>query len=113
MKLSIKIFAFYLMILSIVPCGDGGGGILEIVNHLFNLEHNHVSSHEKHSKDCGDDTCTVFCVCTCCSSIIELPSEFPLNLSIPDTEITKTKSFHPKFYESLFLTSIWQPPKFS
>jgi len=62
MKLAIKIFAMYLLALSLVPCSDGGGGILEIVNQVFGIEHQHISDHEEHSNGCGDDTCSPFCV---------------------------------------------------
>ncbi len=111
-KSFIKIFAFYLIGVSFVPCGDGDGGILEVANQLFKLDHNHVSNHDKHSKDCGDDTCTVFCICSCCSTMLELPSEYPLEIVLTDPPFTETLSLHPILYKSIFLASIWQPPKF-
>ena len=62
MKLVINIFTIYMLALSLVPCGDGGGGIVEIVNHFLVIEHQHISDHEQHSNGCGDDTCSPFCV---------------------------------------------------
>jgi len=74
MKLTIHIFAIYMFALSLIPCGDGGGGIVEIVNHLFGIAHQHQSDHDHHSKGCGDDTCTPFCVCSCCSITTCIPT---------------------------------------
>jgi len=73
MKLAIHIFTFYMLALSLVPCGDGGNGIVEIAKHFFGAEHQHVSDHDQHSNGCGDDTCTPFCICSCCSMALDIP----------------------------------------
>jgi hypothetical protein len=103
-----------MLALSLIPCSDGEGvGILEVANHFFDIEHQHVSSHDKHSNNCGDDTCTPFCVCSCCSVSINIPNNtiFP-NKHIPLIS-SKLHTYNSSFYPSGFLTSIWQPPKFS
>ena len=73
MKLAIHILTIYILALSLAPCSDGGGGIVETANHFLGIEHQHVSDHEHHSNGCGDDTCTPFCVCSCCSMALEIP----------------------------------------
>jgi len=45
MKLAIHVVAIYMFALSLAACGDGSGGIVEIVNHLFGVEHQCVSDH--------------------------------------------------------------------
>lgn len=102
-----------MLALSLIPCGDGGGGIVELVNHFFGVEHQHVSDHEQHSNDCGDDTCSPFCVCSCCSTVIDVPEKLPFQATLPPPIPSKTPSFTPNINPSAFLTSIWQPPKFS
>ena len=113
MKISTYIFTFYMLTLSLVPCGDGGGGIVELIKHLNGIEHHHVSDHQQHSKGCGDDTCTPFCVCNCCSMTINVPTIANLT-EVPLKFISGTTlAYNSNFYPSGYLSSIWQPPKFS
>lgn len=113
MKIAIHIFIIYMLALSLVPCGDGGGGILEIANHLFGTEHQHLSDHEQHSNDCGDDTCTPFCICSCCSSALDIPTELPVRIKIPTPFPNTIPSCFQNEISFSFDQSIWQPPKFS
>ena len=102
-----------MLALSLVPCGDGGGGIVELANHFFEIEHQHVSDHNQHSKGCGDDTCSPFCVCACCSISVNAPT----NINFTDKYIAlfsqNLLSYKSDFYPSNFSSSIWQPPRFS
>ena len=111
MKLTIHIFTIYMLALSLVPCGDGGGGIVEIVNHFFGVEHQHISDHDQHSNGCGDDTCSPFCVCSCCSISIDVPT----NIAFTDKHILivsqKSPFYTSNFYPSGYDASIWQPPR--
>lgn len=102
-----------MLALSLIPCGDGGGGIVEIVNHLTGIEHQHISDHEHHSNGCGDDTCTPFCVCSCCSMALDVPIKLSFQVEyLPPTPIKSPTSFS-TFIPSSFHLSIWQPPKLS
>ena len=113
MKGIIKILTIYLIALSFVPCGDGGGGIVEIINHLFDIEHQHISDHEHHSRNCGDDDCSPFCVCICCSIAINVPEEItkfrPFTLWCFNERPTNLSNI----YSFTFSSSIWHPPTFS
>jgi len=99
--------------LSLIPCGDGDNGIIEIVKHVFGIEHSHQSDHSHHSKGCGDDTCSPFCVCSCCSITTCVPTNTNL-ASNYDLLVTRIHPFcASNFYPSGYLTSIWHPPTFS
>lgn len=113
MYIAIRIFTIYMLILSLSPCGDGGSGIVELTKHYFGIEHNHISDHEQHSKGCGDDTCTPFCVCSCCSMSIDLPTKIPYFVKHPSTKLVKFTSLETDFTMSSYILSIWHPPKFS
>ena len=113
MKVFTYIFSFYMILLSLAPCGDGGNGIIEIVHNILNIEYEHISDHEEHSNSCGDDSCTPFCICSCCSTPVYTIDHFEEpTISIfsqPDTK----PSFIPNLVSSSINLSIWQPPKFS
>ena len=113
MKIAIHIFTIYMLALSLIPCGDGGGGILEIANDLFGIEHQHLSDHEQHSNNCGDDLCTPFCICSCCSSALDTPSKLPYRIKTPTPFPNSTPSWFKNEISFSLDQSIWQPPKFS
>jgi len=113
MKVLVKIFAIYMIALSLVPCGDGGGGVVEIANHFLGVEHQHISDHEQHSNGCGDDTCTPFCICSCCSSAVDTPTKLPFRIKTPTPSPNITPSCIRNEVSFAFNNSIWQPPKFS
>ena len=113
MKIATNIFTIYMLALSLVPCGDGGGGIVEIANLLFGEEHQHISGHEQHSNDCGDDLCSPFCICSCCSSVLDAPIKLPFQIKSPPPIPGRTPLFVPNITYSSFPSTIWQPPKFS
>ena len=114
MKLTIHIFTIYMLALSLIPCGDGGGGIVEIANHVFDLEHQHISDHDQHSNDCGDDTCTPFCICSCCSISVHIPTnvDFSKTENLPSFS-QKLPSIISRFIPSGYNASVWHPPIFS
>ena len=111
MKWTIHIFTIYMFALSLVPCGDGGGGIVVVANHFFGIEYQDVSDHDQHSNTCHDDHCSPFCVCSCCSTALDSPVKLALEISfaVPITEAAP--AFACNLLPSSFLSSIWQPPK--
>ena len=112
MKLTIHIFTFYMFALSLVPCGDGGGGIVEIANHFVGIEHQDSSDHDQHSNTCNDDLCSPFCICSCCSSVLDAPVKLPFVVKSLTPAPGIKPSFVPDFTLSSFPAFIWQPPKF-
>lgn len=113
MKFAIHIFTIYILSLSIVPCGDGGNGIVEIAKHFFGVEHQHISDHDQDSNGCGGDICSPFCVCNCCSITLDIPTQpiFLVKNLLPIS--TKIFTFFSNFISFSFHHSIWQPPKFN
>ena len=113
MRLAVHIFTIYMLALSLVPCSDNGGGIVEIANHLFGIKHQQFSAHEQHSNSCGDDTCTPFCICNCCSVALDISAKptFQVKTLLP-TPI-KSPAYFSDFIAYPFYQSIWQPPRFS
>jgi len=63
-KWTTAIFAIYLLLLSLVPCAD---------NDM--CENGTVTNSEQAPSDDKErDTCTPFCICSCCHNIISIPS---------------------------------------
>jgi len=113
MKIAIHIFTIYMLALSLVPCGDGGGGIVEIAKHFFEVEHSHITDHDQHSNNCGDDNCSPFCICSCCSSGIDYPVKLPLQIKRPILIVDSNPSFAPNNIAFSFNSAIWHPPTLS
>ncbi len=112
MKWFIQIIAVYLFVLALLPCGDGGGGMVEALNHWLEVEHEHAVADHQHSNDCSDDDCSPFCFCSCCSISIVTPSAVVVS-EIVKAEFTLQPSFYSDFIPSTFDFSVWQPPRFS
>lgn len=102
-----------MLALLLVPCGDGGGGIVEIANHFFEIEHEHLSDHEQHSNSCGDDSCSPFCVCSCCSISVNSPINADLNIKFIPLLVFKKIFISDDKIVSSFNPLIWHPPTFS
>ena len=101
-----------MLALSLVPCGDGGGGLVALSNYFSDVEHAVDTDHD-HSNDCGDDLCSPFCICSCCSTAIDSPAKLPFRIKVPAPLLNSTPScFHNEISFS-FNQSIWQPPRFS
>ncbi len=113
MKIIVYILSIHMIALSLIPCGDGGGDIVEIAKHFFEIEHTHSTDHKEHSKGCGDDTCSPFCICSCCSSGIDYPKNSSLQLKPLSLLVKTIPSFISTFLPSSYNNAIWQPPMFS
>lgn len=112
-KITIHIFTIYIFALSLVPCGDGGGGIVEIVQHVLEITNEHPTNHEQHSRDCEDDACSAFCICSCCSIALDMPTELPKLTTHLTAISTKISAIFSDFIPTSFHHSVWQPPRFS
>ncbi|MGK0364449.1 MAG: hypothetical protein ACI85O_001506 [Saprospiraceae bacterium] len=113
MKTTAHILAIYLLLLSLIPCSDGGGGMVELIQHFFKVELHAHSGHDEDSGSCGDDFCSPFCVCNCCSIAIDFPAEASLNIKEYTPSPTTQPSFIPHEVRIIYPTNIWQPPRFS
>ncbi len=111
MRLAIHIFNIYILALSFVPCGDSGAGIVKIAKHFFGVEYKDISDHNQHSDGCGDDVCSPFCICECCSTTLDIPTKSLIIVKYLLPIPTKVLTSFSNFISSSFHHSIWQPPK--
>ena len=100
-----------MLALSLAPCGDGGGGIVEIANQLFGIEAQISSEIEQNSDPCEDSPCSPFCICSSCFTAFDATKEIRLPEKILTSSPKTTPSFIPHFHPSSFNHSIWQPPQ--
>ena len=109
----IHIFSIYMILLALVPCADGNGGIIEIVNHMAGIEHTEFEAHADHGNSCEDDYCSPFCICSCCSLAIEIPTDQSLAILMPKLTPTDAPTHYVNIIRSSYKFSIWQPPRLS
>ena len=112
MKILIQILAFYMLVIFSLPCSDGGFGIVDIVQHLTDIGCNEDITHQ-HSGDCENHECPPFCVCSCCSMAIDIPTKSPFLFKYFSTTPVKLPVSLCNFNPISFHHSIWQPPRFS
>lgn len=109
MKIFIQIFTIYLFSLSLAPCGDGGGGIMVIIDFLSGQE---IVLTEQNNDPCENAPCSPFCICSSCVSTLDTPET---ELILPkDKHISIDKKvlvYHFSYLPSPFYKDIWQPPK--
>ncbi|HEY6142870.1 MAG TPA: DUF6660 family protein [Flavobacterium sp.] len=103
MKIINCIFSIYLIVLSCLPCAD-----LE-VSSLSHSSQEISSSTDKHSHNIND-TCSPFCVCSCCGNQVFVDYtnySFSSFKKIIDTKVPEYQSI----FSSVYFGSIWQPPQ--
>jgi hypothetical protein len=113
MKIAVYILTIYMLALALIPCGDGGGGIVEIVHELMGTEHHDSEDHEQHSNNCEDDHCSPLCICNCCSSVFDPSEKEQVALKVPNWVFLETPIFTDQVKLSNYADSIWQPPRCS
>jgi len=111
MKIAIRILTIYIFSLSLVPCGDGGGGIMVIANHLFDIEIQKSLEKEQNSDPCEDSPCSPFCICSSCFTALDTVKEIQLPEKVLTSLPKTTPSFIAHFHPSDFNHFIWQPPQ--
>jgi len=105
MELFTSFIAFYMVLLSITPCGDKKDCKLNS-NQLSYISTADHSSEKTHT----EEACTPFCSCSCCSiSMLKSNDIFATNINEEhrDIRINYSNARLPQTARS-----IWQPPKF-
>jgi len=103
MRINALILSLITLCLSLYPCGDADTCIDE-----QRPDPIAGSDHEHSPRD--EDSCTPFCVCSCCSTHMQVPLDFSLSLFL-ENHNTKVSTFYldrPLLMDGL---SIWQPPR--
>ncbi len=103
MRIWAFILCIYIAALSIVPCTDG----MSQTSHSSNTElskaeydHNHSDHH---------DSCTPFCVCACCGTMITMPT---LQAVVQSRVVISTDCLFQYTFDYSFDYSegVWHPP---
>lgn len=107
MKFFAIIFSIYLLALSVMPCGDAYT-VCQDNSAKTTLSQTHDRNLE------GNDICSPFCTCTCCSTILALKITNHTVEAAKHPVLSKEK-FPGRgfFFVSNFYANIWQPPKIS
>jgi hypothetical protein len=106
MKFFTLIFFVYILALSILPCGDQRDCNQTEQSSVTTA----VANHEKHSHK--QETCTPFCICTCCGSVFSTLHYFAnLSLFVPIFS-NQLPVYQNDFAREIYF-NIWQPPKIS
>jgi hypothetical protein len=90
--------------LSCLPCAD-----LEVIS-VAHSSKEITSNTDKHSHEKDNDTCSPFCVCSCCGSqvfIFHTHYNFSSFQNIIETKVPEYQSL----LTSNYFGSIWQPPQ--
>ena len=93
--------AVYVVALTLDPCADKE----------ISCPGSHIESHGD-DQDAGDqhkDLCSPFCTCNCCNISMEVATPLLLN-AMPINQNTIESFYNPQLL-SVFLPSIWDPPK--
>ena len=99
-----------MLALAFVPCSDSEVGP-NMFEKILGIEYEYDSDHDQHSKDCGDDHCTPFCICSCCSTVMDAPVKLPFKIIAPPPIPSEIPSFLLNLISSSFYAAIWQPPQ--
>ncbi len=92
------LFCFYFISLAVVPCGDK-----DDCNEII---HNETS---QNTGDHQDESCTPFCVCSCCAThFVVIPFQ---EIGTQIAEINSIYTVQPESKISSAIIAIWQPPK--
>ncbi len=94
------LFSVYFVSLLVIPCGDK-----EDCNEFKQTETSQTSHHEEHS----DETCTPFCVCSCCAAHFLIRDLSP---ALNHLAVVKSiYTVHKEAEVTGVIIPIWQPPK--
>jgi len=106
MRILAFILCIYITALSVVPCTDG----MPQTSHSSNTEVSAAEHDHNHSDH--QDSCTLFCVCACCGTMITMPTLQPL-VQVK-VVISTVYLFHYTFdYSFDYSEGVWHPPSLS
>ncbi|MFD1630778.1 DUF6660 family protein [Pseudopedobacter beijingensis] len=104
MRIFQLLFIMYMSLLTALPCEDNQTGgqcdaVVEMTTHNPN-----------ESKPV--DLCGPICVCSCCHSVVSVPTRINILEETPlyPTELKQVFAFDSKFHSN-YSCKIWQPPK--
>ena len=82
------------------------------VNNYEHTQSEFASNQETHSHNKEKDSCSPFCICSCCGSqIVSYFKTVSYNFAIISKEIKTQLPTYTSKFTSNFYGSIWQPPQ--
>ncbi len=110
MKIFTLIYALYILVLPLIPCGDREECNDEKTK--TSLAINLDIEHQNHEDE--EERCSPFCTCICCGQVItNLFYSAKEEKSNQFFYLKNTSTYKNTFQLSSYLDRIWQPPKFS
>jgi hypothetical protein len=99
------VFAVYLFLLAVTPCGDKQDCDGEKKGHLCE------SSHAQGREAPEEEDCTPLCSCSCCAAVFMLTETSSFDTQ--RTEINTLYALQGVSPETGVISPVWQPPRFS
>lgn len=103
MKILATILSLYLLVITCMPCCD-----LQECDNASESQFTTQQSHQAENEH-ANEICSPFCICACCTSVVELDQTDEYSFDRP--EVTATFFQHTVAVVSNDFSAIWQPPK--
>ncbi|WP_430981267.1 DUF6660 family protein [Sphingobacterium faecium] len=101
MKIFVYILCLYFIGLTMVPCADQVQEATAI---------NITGTQDKGHSDEHQDYCSPFCICSCCSTVLNIEQTNTISFIIVLLESKRKIAYETNLY-SFDYSSIWQPPQ--
>jgi hypothetical protein len=105
MRAIASILALLILILSCIPCADGGTGMERHVTQSVCAD-----TAPQHTPHEHQDLCSPFCACSCCAafSLVIPPFALPARIEAPALPVYTSYTARPPVARAL---PVWQPPQ--
>jgi hypothetical protein len=110
MKIFCFVFSFYILLLSLAPCGE-----MTAIGELQNKEISQQTQIQTDTQtDENGDDCSPFCICSCChfSTAYQFKT-FSVTNKVTVSAMFRAENLYQNPYAKEYKTSVWQPPKFN
>lgn len=105
MKYLALLFSFYLIALTLMPCGDVSDNAVDAKTSYT------IHKDTRAMENCNQEVCTPFCSCSCCSVGKNFPVQ-TVSISV-DPVVLVSYCFYAASAPSEQAVDVWQPPKLS
>ncbi|WP_183558709.1 DUF6660 family protein [Mucilaginibacter sp. SP1R1] len=105
MKFIALFLSIYMTALAFMPCRDKQDTA------ALNKIHTTVQKSHTGNDQCGQESCSPFCSCTCCSTVRTLQPQ--TLIQFPAIQLADSYTIHPTPAIQQVSLSVWQPPQLS
>lgn len=99
MRWTAYLLTFWVLLLSCIPCSDRTTTSSAVIQYV-------AAAADRHAPV---DTCSPFCICTCCAAHPVLSEQIVYARCTPDLSVSHTTGCFSFVQE--FLMDVWQPPQ--